>query len=444
MKYFYFVYPDSYTLNLVGGTNYMRKKKGLGILLLSLVFALSVFLTGCGSKSESASGDSKDVTLRILTWNNNPEGTKLEGEIFKEFEKENPGIKVKPVFAPYDKYNDKFLTMSAGGDQPDLVWLQPAAMGQFVSKGILADLSDKKINKDEYMPNVLELGQVDGKQYALIRDASTQMIGYNKDMFDAAGVPYPKDDWTWDDFLDAAQKLTKVENGKTVQFGIENFYLSLLLTSNGGGLVSEDGKKVIIDSPETIEAVTFARDLINKYHAQPTSAQSQGMTNLFMTGKAAMKITGPWDWAEYAKNVKFKWDIVPVPAGKAGNISPAAYLPIGIGKTTKHPEEAYKLLQFLTTGKGQDIQAKIISAVPVVKRNAEQIATMANAPENAKSLATILEEGKTKMNTPYIPSYSEIDSKFVPVTDNINLKNLNPAKELKKYADQVRKEYNLK
>jgi multiple sugar transport system substrate-binding protein len=54
----------------------MRKKKGLGILLLSLVFALSVFLTGCsGSKSESSGGNSKDVTLRILVWNNNPEGT---------------------------------------------------------------------------------------------------------------------------------------------------------------------------------------------------------------------------------------------------------------------------------------------------------------------------------------------------------------------------------
>ncbi|MDR4949042.1 ABC transporter substrate-binding protein [Neobacillus cucumis] len=422
----------------------MSKKKGLGILL-SLVFVLSVFLTGCsGSKSESASGNSKDVTLRILTWNNNPEGTKLEGQIFKEFEKENPGIKVDPVFAPYDKYNDKFLTMSAGGDQPDLVWLQPSAMGQFVSKGVLMDLSDKKINKDEYMPNVLKLGQVDGKQYALIRDASTTMIGYNKDMFDAAGVPYPKDNWTWDDFLDAAKKLTKVENGKTVQFGIENFYLDQLLTSNGGGLVSQDGKKVIIDSPESIEAVKFARDLINKYHVQPTTAQSQGMTNLFMTGKAAMKMTGPWDWADYAKNVKFKWDIVPVPGGKAGNISAAAYLPIGIGKSTKHPEEAYKLLQFLTTGKGQDIQAKIISAVPTVKRDADQITTMANAPENAKSLSTLLQDGKTVMNAPYIPQYAEIYTKLTPVTDNINLKNLDPAKELKKFADQIRKDYNLK
>lgn len=422
----------------------MRNKKGLGILLLSLVFALSVFLTGCSSKSDSASSDSKDVTLRILTWNNNPEGTKLESKIFEEFEKENPGIKVKPVFAPYDKYNDKFLTMSAGGDQPDLVWLQPSAMGQFVSKGILMDLSDKQMNEDEYLPNVLELGQVDGKQYALIRDASTTMIGYNKDMFDAAGVPYPKDDWTWGDFLDAAKKLTKVENGKTVQFGIENFYLDQLLTSNGGGLVSQDGKEVIIDSPESIEAAKFARDLINKYHVQPTSAQSQGMTNLFMTGKAAMKMTGPWDWAEYAKNVDFEWDIVPIPAGKAGNISAAAYLPIGIGESAEHPEEAYKLLQFLTTGKGQDIQAEIISAVPTVKRNSDQITTMANAPENAESLANLLEQGKTVMNAPYIPAYSEIYNKLIPVTDNINLKNLDPAKELKKFADQVRKDYDLK
>lgn len=422
----------------------MKKKKGLGSLLLSSVLTLSVLLTGCGSKSESASKDSKDVTLRILTWNNNPEGTKLEGEIFKEFEKENPGIKVKPVFAPYDKYNDKFLTMSAGGDQPDLVWIQPSAFGQFVEKGVLADLSDEKINKDEYMPNVLELGQVKGKQYALIRDAATTMIGYNKDMFDAAGVPYPQDNWTWDDFLAAAQKLTKVENGKTVQFGIENFYLDQLLASNGGGVVSADGKKVIIDSPESIEAVKFARDLTNKYHVQPTAAQAQGMSNLFMTGKAAMRMTGPWDWAEYAKNVDFKWNVVPVPAGKAGNVSAAAYLPIGIGKNTKHPDEAFKLLEFLTTGKGQDIQAKIISAVPTVKRNADQITTMANAPENAKALTDILQGGKTIMNAPYIPEYSEIYNKLIPVTDNVTLKNLDPAEELKKFADQVRKDYNLK
>ncbi|WP_182103658.1 ABC transporter substrate-binding protein [Niallia taxi] len=119
----------------------MRKKKGLGGLLFTVVLALSLILTGCsGSDSESASGESGDVTLRILVWNNNPEGTKLEGDIFKEFEKENPGIKVKQVYAPYDKFNDKFLTMSAGG-QPDLVWLQPSAFGQFVSKGVLMDLS---------------------------------------------------------------------------------------------------------------------------------------------------------------------------------------------------------------------------------------------------------------------------------------------------------------
>jgi multiple sugar transport system substrate-binding protein len=422
----------------------MKKKKGLGILLLSLVFALSVFLTGCNSKSESASGGSKDVTLRILTWNNNPEGTKLEGEIFKAFEKDNPGIKVKPVFAPYDKFNDKFLTMSAGGDQPDLVWVQPTAFGQFVSKGILMDLSDKKINQDEYMPNVLKLGQVDNKQYALIRDASTFQMAYNKDMFDAAGVPYPKDDWTWSDFLDAAQKLTKTQGGKTVQFGIENFYIDELLVENGGGVVSEDGKKVIIDSPESIEAVKFARDLINKYHVQPTSAQSQGLSNLFISGKAAMKLIGPWDWADINKNSSFKWDVVPMPAGKAGNLARATYLPISIGKSTKHPKEAFELLKYLSTGKGQDLQINTISAVPTVKRNADKILTMANAPGNVKSLAATLKEGKTVLPAPYIPEYAEIANKVTPVFDNINLKNSDPAKELKKLGDQLRKDYNLK
>lgn len=369
----------------------MFKKKGLGVFLLTLVLALSAFLSGC-SGSDTSSGDSKNgVTLRILVWNNNPEGTKLENEIFKAFEKENPGVNVEMVYAPYDKFNDKFLTMSAGGDQPDLVWIQPSAFGQLVSKNVLMDLSDKEINKDEYLPNILEMGKVDGKQYALIRDAATFQMGYNKDMFDEAGVPYPSDDWTWDDFLNAAKKLTKVEGGKTVQFGIENYYTGEILVQNGGSYISQDGKTVTVDSPETIEAIQFGSDLINKYKVQPTSAQAQGMSNLFLTGKAGMKLMGPWDWADTEKNVSFEWDVAPMPAGKAGNVSAASYLPIGIGKGTKHPEEAFELLKFLSTGKGQDIQIDTINAIPVVKRHADKITTMKNAPENAASLGTLLD-----------------------------------------------------
>ncbi|QHZ47148.1 ABC transporter substrate-binding protein [Bacillus sp. NSP9.1] len=422
----------------------MFKKKRLGVFLLTLVLALSAFLSGC-SGSDASSEDSKnDVTLRILVWNNNPEGTKLENEIFKAFEKENPGVNVEMVYAPYDKFNDKFLTMSAGGDQPDLVWIQPSAFGQLVSKNVLMDLSDKEINKDEYLPNILEMGQVDGKQYALIRDAATFQMGYNKDMFDAAGVPYPSDDWTWDDFLNAAKKLTKVEGGKTVQFGIENYYTGEILVQNGGSYISQDGKTVTVDSPESIEAIQFGSDLINKYKVQPTSAQAHGMSNLFLTGKAAMKLIGPWDWADIEKNVSFEWDVAPMPAGKAGNVSAASYLPIGIGKGTKHPEEAFELLKFLSSGKGQDIQIDTINAIPVMKRHADKITAMKNAPENADSLETLLRKGKTVMNAPYTPEYAEIANKIQPVIDNINLKDLDAEKELKKIADQIRKEYDLK
>ncbi|BDG34299.1 MULTISPECIES: ABC transporter substrate-binding protein [Anoxybacillaceae] len=423
-----------------------KTKRWWSILSICAALILSIALAGCSNSEKASEGKKGDVTLRILIWNNNPEGTKLENEIFRAFEKENPGIKVKTVYAPYDKFNDKFLTMSAGGDQPDLVWIQPAAFGQFVAKGLLMDLTDrveKEINKDEFLPNVLELGQVNGKQYALIRDASAFQMGYNKDLFDKAGVPYPKDDWTWEDFLEAAKKLTKVENGKIVQFGIENFYTNELLVENGGGFVSPDGKKVIIDSPESIEAIQFGRDLIHKYHVQPTSAQSQGMTNMFLAGKAAMRLLGPWDWADTAKNANFRWDVVPMPAGKAGNVAAASYLPIGISKGTKHPEEAWKLLKFLTYGKGQDLQLNTISAVSVMKRNADKIESMKNAPENAKSLAKTLKEGKTVRNAPYTPEYAEIVNKIQPVIDNINLKNLDVEKELKKIADQIRKEYNL-
>ena len=132
-----------------------------------------------------------------------------------------------------------------------------------------------------------------------------------------------------------------------------------------------------------------------------------------------------------------------MPAGKAGNVAAASYLPIGISKGTKHPEEAWKLLKFLTYGKGQDLQLNTISAVSVMKRNVDKIESMKNAPENAKSLAKTLKEGQTVRNAPYTPEYAEIVNKIQPVIDNINLKNLDVEKELKKIADQIRKEYNL-
>lgn len=426
-------------------------KLGKKLLFSMAVLGLGV-LAGCGNGSaEKTSGESGDnseqVTLKIMTWNNNPEGTKKEQEMFDSFTEKHPNIKVEQVSATYDEYNERVLTMAAGGNLPDLVWVQPAGFAEMVDNGLLMDLTDQvnELDLDELQPGVMELGQIEGEQYGMIRDRSTTQIAYNKDMFDEAGVEYPKDDWTMEDFLDTAKKLTKKEGDQTTQFGIENFYLKELLTSFGTNIMDPETSAITLDSPQAIKAIDFSRKMINEYNVQPTGAQTEGLSNLFLSGVAAMRMTGPWDWVEYEKNGDFNWDIVPLPAGsEEGNQSPAAYLPISISAKTKHPKEAWELLEYLTYGEGQDKQASVISAVPVVNRASQDVLSFAGAPDNAQSLVTQLENGSIIKNVAYNPDVPEIESKATAVIETLNLNNTPAEGPVKDLAKELRAEYNLK
>lgn len=424
--------------------NWKKSLLGLGIVSATLLAACS----DDSVESDGAEGENQeDITLKIMTWNDNPEGTKKEQEIFDTFTEQYPHIKIEQVSATYGEYNERVLTMAAGGNLPDLVWVQPAAFGTMAENQILMDLSEnvsEDINVDDYQPGILELGQVDDVQYGMIRDRSTVQIGYNKDLFDEMGVDYPEDDWTMDEFLDISQQLTVEENGRTNQFGIENFYLKELLLSYGTYILDPDSAAVTFDSPEAIEAIGFSQDLINEYNVQPTGAQSEGMSNLFLSGMAAMRMTGPWDWVEYETNADFEFDVVPLPiANDTGTLSPASYLPIGLSADTDYPEEAWDLLKFLTYGEGQDIQAEITGAVPVVERNVDHVYDLAGAPANAESLVNQLQDGSIVLNVPYHPDFPEIENRLTSVVETLNLNNDPVEEPLNELADEVRNDFNL-
>lgn len=423
--------------------------------LISTGVIAATLLTGCaaetaeneGTEGTTEAGNQEEITLKIMTWNDNPEGTKKEQEIFDAFTEQNPHIKVEQVSATYGEYNERVLTMAAGGNLPDLVWIQPSSFGTMTDNGILMDLSNKieeEIDVDEYQPNILELGQVEGTQYAMIRDRSTVQMGYNKDLFDEMGVEYPKDDWTMDEFLDIAQQLTVKEGDRTTQFGIENFYLKELLLSYGTYILDPETAEVTFDSPEAIEAISFSQDLINEYNVQPTGAQSEGMSNLFLSGMAAMRMTGPWDWVEYEANADFEFDVVPLPiANETGTLSPASYLPIGLNAESDYPEEAWELLKYLTYGEGQDMQASITGSVPVVERNVDHVYELAGAPDNAESLVNQLQDGSIVLNVPYHPDFPEIESRLTAVVETLNLNNTPVEEPINELADEVRTDFDL-
>ncbi len=147
-----------------------------------------------------------------------------------------------------------------GGDMPDVFWMHSNYSQKFMSNDILLDLTDRiagseTINLDNYYKDITALYQLNGKTYAIPKDYDTIGLWYNKEMFDAAGISYPDETWTWETMAEAAEKLTDKENG---QYGFaspaannQDGYYNLIYTM-GGSILNEDKTKSNWDSPDII------------------------------------------------------------------------------------------------------------------------------------------------------------------------------------------------
>ena len=257
----------------------------------------------CGSSNSSSSDDN---TLTVSYWDD-------EMQPIKDFIKANPDIKVKQIRVPGDDYNTKLNQMIVGGTAPDVMLTQEADYVRFAKNGVTMKLDDKLkdlgIDKSDFQPAVTDItNQVDG-YYGFPQGFATEIMYYNKDMFDAAGVAYPTDDWTWDDYTAAAEKLTKADGS---QYGSDS------PTFNGVwySLIGAAGDKVVDNGKLSFgnglkKTLEFQKNLVdNKWQPQPASGSK--VSDMFAAGKAAMTLGGTWLVSTY-KDVDFKWDIATIP-----------------------------------------------------------------------------------------------------------------------------------
>jgi len=319
--------------------------------LFVLIFLLTV--SGCVKKPEK-------TVIKFSSWGSETEISIIK-PILKDFETQNPDIKVEFIHIPKN-YFQKLQLLAASNLTPDVMFINNIDGSLFIQNNILFDLdqylkNDNLISQKDFFSKSLDAFKYKNKLYALPRDISNLVIYYNKDLFDKFNVPYPDNDWDFKDFLATSKKLTKDLNNdkKTDIFGTGFEDLSLFwlpfLWSNGGGIVSPDLKTVLIDKPESIEAIQFYADLRNKYHVAPTAseASSAKMTQLFMQEKLAMQINGRWSVPRLRKDVSFRWDIAEFPGGKAGSIVDSDASGWAISRTSIHKAEAWKLVRFLAS-----------------------------------------------------------------------------------------------
>ncbi len=231
---------------------------------------------------------------------------------------------------------------------------------------------DKYINSETMFPlnsiepHVRELITYNGQTWMLPRNLQVFTLCYNRDIFDKERIAYPNEMWTWDDYLNAAQALTKrTETGKVEQYGAiihrEYHYLAPVIWSYGGEFIDEDGK-VKLNTPESIAGIRFATDLALKHKVTPDlkewglhlgKEKPKLLMQLFVDGKLAMYLSFSSNALSFIKkDLKFNWDIAMIPQGPAGRFSPNNFSGWALGANSKFPEEGAEFIKFLSGHEG--------------------------------------------------------------------------------------------
>jgi multiple sugar transport system substrate-binding protein len=312
-------------------------------------------------------------TIRVGSWDN-ADALEPFNQAIKSFEETYPGVKVQLEDVPQG-YGDKLLAQFASGTAPDVFQVGDGDVANFASKGVFEPLdpyiSGEKggnpLDTSVFYESIANIGKVNDTTYLLTKDYSPLVLYYNKDLFDKAGVAYPTKDWTWNDFLTAAQKLTVVENGKPVQWGVQlpdgwgDAYWTRgilpVIYQNGGDIISPDGKKVsgYLDSDATIEALQWYSDLFLKHKVAPTKADVDALSgqDLFRIQKVAMLWTGVWPMSDYKGDKTLNFGTVELPQGKV-RANSICWSGFAIYSKSQNKDAAWAFLRWIGADKGAE------------------------------------------------------------------------------------------
>ena len=314
--------------------------------------------------------------VTYMCWYNNTESEAQTNQaLIDKFNASQDRVRVTMIAIPREGYETKVNTMAAAGQLPDSTQLSEAMTIEFAAAGLLADVS--KMYPADAAPLKSLTFSYNGKPVGYSSGNEVLLLYYNKKLFDAAGLAYPPASadkaWTWKQFVEVAKKLTKDKSGKTadqkgfdakniVQYGVDFNRLwwmwPIVCYSNGGGLMSPDGKNLLINKPESIEAMQMLADLYIKDKVAPSVADKNAMPSLdltLLTGRVAMATSGQWEMGvSLANSLKdgLEYGVGVLPKIKKA-VTYNTGAPFGIFQTTKHLPETMEWIKWWSDEKNQ-------------------------------------------------------------------------------------------
>ena len=288
-----------------------------------------------------------------------------EGEVVQqlipEFERRNPGIRVRVQQVPWSAAHEKMLTAFVGESTPDLSQMGNTWVPEFAELDALEPLdamvaAEPVLDRADFFPGIWATNVVDDTTFGVPWYVDTRVIFYRTDLMARAG--YTRMPESWDEWLASMRAIRKL--GGPTQWAIllplnEWTQPVVLAQQQGATLLGDGGRNSAFLAPEFRRAFEFYVALFKEGLA-PALANTQ-VANLyqdFAAGTFAMYITGPWNLGEFRDrlpaSMKDKWSTAPLPGptGAADGLSAAGGSSLVVYRTSKHKAEAWKLVRFLT------------------------------------------------------------------------------------------------
>jgi multiple sugar transport system substrate-binding protein len=392
----------------------MRGTRGF----VAAVAAVLLVAVGCtGNQSENKPG-----TIVVMLPSDNPGDIDLRRVQAQAFMKANPDIKVKVQVIPSEGYNERVFTSIGGGNAPDIFNSGDVVIPSIVQRHVAKDLN-QFVDKDgydlgEFYPEVIDGLTFQGQLVGLTDNWDTQVLYYNRDLFERAGVPEPTADWTWDDVVSAAQKITSGSGGsKTWGLLYETWFAPLddQIYSFGGQVFSEDGRQCMLDQPESVAALQSIVDVMKAgYAPQPQVFEQEGQDpfSIFAAGRAGMWIgSGRWSAFDLQGVEDLDWAIAPRPSGPDHPRSNFFHLAMyAITSASNDSQKAWEFLKYMVSPEGITQAFENMQGIPSRPALADDPKiTNTDIVEQHDAFDPFIESLPTVRPAPFLSNFFEVD-----------------------------------
>lgn len=392
-------------------------KNKFGNRLLAIFFSVSILLVSCVAPQQ----ETQPVTFMIT---GDPSERDAYIELVDAFESAHPEVNVEITHIPSGSaYRDRVATDFAAGSPPDITLWNYRRYAGFAAEGLFEPLGpylnkSNLIRQNDFFPIAIQAFTWQGELMCIPQNISSLVVYYNKDLFDAAGVSYPADNWTWDDFVETAKALTLDldHDGVMDQYGlgteISLYRLAPFVWQNKAVIVDDtaDPNRLTLTRPPSLEALQWFVDLRQVHGVLPDRVEEESMDSesRFVAGLTAMFLNSRVGTPSYREIEAFTWDVAPLPRGKtsAGVLHSDAYC---LSSAAKDKEAAWTFIEFANSFEGQSIIARSGRTVPSLIAVAESEAFL--DPNQLPANSSIwVETASILQMVPVINTWQEIES----------------------------------